>query len=224
VRWRGCEVAPPHLHSVSERLIVEARVAVLWRQPLNRERAHSVGLEHFALDHDPGNSYAIEDVLGKPYAILFAEHKINLSSLIPNKQQRTSGRNAQLRAEGMIVGMHVAAKVAICIGDFATQVHGPSGLGLSDKQIDVPSLGQSLRFCHIQDQGLHFSKWHPVQFIPISELESAQSQSHDSAEQGYYRLSSSMLWSNHGLDRFARAAGYGHPCSGCARWSSNHHR
>jgi hypothetical protein len=85
LRWRGCEVAPPHLHSVSERLIVEARVAVLWRQPLNRKRAHSFGLEHFALDHDPGNSYAIEDVLGKPYAILFAEHKINLSSLIPNE-------------------------------------------------------------------------------------------------------------------------------------------
>src|SRR5260370_12276085 len=85
VRWRGCEVAPSHLHCVSERLIVEARVAVLGLQPLNRERAHSVGLEHSALDHDPRNSYAIKNISRKPYAILFADHKINLSSLVPNK-------------------------------------------------------------------------------------------------------------------------------------------
>jgi hypothetical protein len=51
----------------------------------------------------------------------------------------------------MIVRVHVAAKVAICIGDFASQVHGLSRLRLSDKQIDVPSLGQSLRFCQVDD-------------------------------------------------------------------------
>src|ERR1700675_4776506 len=55
------------------------------RQPFNRHRAHSSGVEHFTLDHGPRNTYAIKHVLRKPYAVAFAEHKINLSALVRNK-------------------------------------------------------------------------------------------------------------------------------------------
>src|ERR1700675_3967048 len=54
------------------------------RQTLNRQRAHSSGVSHFTLDHDPRNTYPIENVIGKPYAVPFAEHKINLSALVGN--------------------------------------------------------------------------------------------------------------------------------------------
>src|SRR3982074_351170 len=51
------------------------------RQPLNCQRAHSAGVEHFTFDRDPRDTYAIENILRKPYAVPFAEHQITLSAL-----------------------------------------------------------------------------------------------------------------------------------------------
>src|ERR1700675_139407 len=79
------------------------------RQPFNRQRAHSSGVEHFTLDHGPRNTYAIENFLRKPYAVAFAEHQINFSALVRDKYQRITGGRAQLRAEGMVVTVRAAA-------------------------------------------------------------------------------------------------------------------
>src|SRR4029077_6652290 len=87
------------------------------RQPLNRQRAHSAGVKHFTFDHGPRNTYAIENVLRKPYAVPFADHQINLSALVGNKYQRTTSRRTHLGAEGMVVSVRVAAEVTIRIGD-----------------------------------------------------------------------------------------------------------
>src|SRR6202521_3866149 len=152
------------------------------RQPLNRQRAHSAGVEHFTFDHGPRNTYAIENVLRKPYAVPFAEHKINLSALVGNKYQRITGRRAQLRAEGMVVSVRMAAEETIRIGDFPSKTRNRSRNRLSHEQINVPLLRQSPRLCQIGDQRLHLPKWHTIQAIPVSELESAQSQSRDRAQ------------------------------------------
>src|SRR5205807_8882625 len=117
------------------------------RQSFNRQRAHSIGVEHFTFDHGPRNTYAIENALGKPYAVPFAEHEINLSALVGNKYQRTTGRRAQLRAEGVVVTVRVAAEVTIRIGDFTSKTHSLSRNRLSLEQINVPLPGQSPRLC-----------------------------------------------------------------------------
>ena len=152
------------------------------RQPLNRQRANSTGVQHFTFDRDPGNTYAIENVLRKPYAVPFAEHKISLSALVGNKYERTTGRRAQLRAEGMVVSVRMAAEITIRIGDFTSKTHSLSRNRLSCEQINVPLLRQSSRLCQIGDQRLHLPEWHIIQAIPVSELESAQSQSRDRAQ------------------------------------------
>jgi hypothetical protein len=64
---------------------------------------------------------------------------------------------------------------------------------LSDEQINVSLLGQTPRLCQIENQGLHLIEWHLVQLITISELESAQGQGGDPAEQRDHRLSISMF-------------------------------
>jgi hypothetical protein len=151
------------------------------RQSLNRQSAHSAGVEHFTSDHGPRNAYAIENVLRKPYTVPFVEHKINLSALIGNKYQRTTGRRAHLCAEGMVVTVRMAAEVTIRIGDFTSKTRSLSRNRLADKQINVPLLGQSPRPCQIGGQGLHLPEWHIIQAIPVSELESAQSHSRDCA-------------------------------------------
>jgi hypothetical protein len=152
------------------------------RQPFNRQRAHSAGVEHFTFDRSPRNTYAIENILGKPYAVPFAERKINFSALVGNKYQRTTGRRAHLGAEGMVVSVRVAAEVTIRIGDFTSKTHSLSRNRLSHEQINVPLLGQSPRLCLIGDQGLHLREWHIIQAVPVSELKSAQSQSCDCAQ------------------------------------------
>src|SRR5260370_16173814 len=147
------------------------------RQSLNRQRAHSAGVEHFTFDHGPRNTYAIENVLWKPRAVPFAEHEINFSALIGNKDQRIAGRRAQLGAEGMVVTVRAAAEVTIRIGHFASKTRSLSWNCLSHEQINLSLPGQSPRLCQIGDQGLHFGEGHIIQAIPVSELESAQSQS-----------------------------------------------
>src|SRR5437660_2641278 len=146
------------------------------RQPFNRQRAHSAGIEHFPFDHGPRNTYAIENVPGKPYAVPFAEHKINLSSLVGNKYQRIVGRRAHLGAEGMVVTVRVAAEVTIRIGDFTSKTHSLSRNRLSHQQINVPLPGQSPRLCQIEDQGLHLPDWHIIHALPVAGLTSAHSQ------------------------------------------------
>src|SRR5260370_33513109 len=86
------------------------------RQSLNRQRAHSAGVEHFTFDHGPRNTYAIENVLWKPRAVPFAEHEINFSALIGNKDQRIAGRRAHLGAEALFRTVRAAAEVTIRIG------------------------------------------------------------------------------------------------------------
>jgi hypothetical protein len=54
-------------------------------QPLNRQRAHSDGIENFAFDHDPRNAYAIKNIPRQRYAVLFVEHKIELAALVGNE-------------------------------------------------------------------------------------------------------------------------------------------
>src|ERR1700676_2909367 len=152
------------------------------RQPLNRQCANSTGVEHFTFDNDSRNTYTIENVLRKSYAVPFAEHKISLSALVGNKYERTTGRRAQLRAEGVVITVRVATEVTIRIGDFTSQTRSLSRNRLSHEQINVPLLGQSPRLCQIGDQRLHLPKWHTIQAIPVSELESAQSQSRDCAQ------------------------------------------
>src|SRR6266403_797452 len=149
------------------------------RQSLNRQSAHSAGVEHFTFDHGTRNTYAIENIPGKPYAVPFAEHKINLSSLVGNKYQSIAGCCAHLGAEGMVVTVRMAAEVTIRIGDFTSKTRSFPRNRLSDKQINVPLLGQSPRPCQIGGQGLHLPEWHIIQAIPVSELKSAQSQSRD---------------------------------------------
>jgi hypothetical protein len=152
------------------------------RQSFNRQRAHSAGVEHFTFDHGPRNTYAIENVLSKPRAVPFAEHEINFSALIGNKYQRIAGRRAQLGAEGMVITMRTAAEVTIRIGDFASKTRSLSWNSLSHEQINVSLPGQSPRLSQIGDQGLHFGEGHIIQAIPVSELESAQSQSRECAQ------------------------------------------
>jgi hypothetical protein len=153
-----------------------------------------------------------------------AEHEIDLSALVGNEYQGTASSGAQLRAEGVVVCVDVAAKVAICVGDFASQSDTFSGLSLSDLQINVPLLGQSSRFCQIESQWPHFREWHLVQVVPISKLERTQSHRRDSAEQCCQGLSTSMIPSYCGWHYFARSAGDRRLCSGRARWNSIHHR
>lgn len=54
-------------------------------QPLNRQSAHPDGVENFTFDHDARNAYAIKNILGQPYAVLFVEHKIELVALVGNE-------------------------------------------------------------------------------------------------------------------------------------------
>src|SRR5260370_19307032 len=152
------------------------------RQSFNRQRAHSAGVEHFTLDHGPRNADAIENVLGKPRAVLFAEHEINLSALVGNKSQRITGSRAQLGAEGMVITMRAVAEVTIRIGDLASKTRSLSWNRLSREQINVSLPGQSPRLCQIGDQGLHFGEGHIIHAIPFSALESAQSQSRECAQ------------------------------------------
>src|SRR6266446_7406591 len=168
-------------------------------QPFNRQRAHSAGVEHFTFDHGPRNTYAIENVLGKPYAVPFAEHEINLSSLVGNKYQRIAGCRAQLGAEGMVVTVRMAAEVTIRIGDFTSKTRSLSRNHLSHEQINVSLPCQSTRLCQIGDQGLHLFERHIIQAIPVSELESAQSQSRDRAQYLNHAPSTQMHASYRGL-------------------------
>src|SRR3984957_7314150 len=170
-----------------------SRAAVSWRQSINGHRAHSAGLEYFAFEHDPWDTYSIENALRQPYAILFVENQKKLFALVGNEYQRTPGRRAQLRAEGMIVIVHVNAQVTIRVGDFASQFHRLSRFCLSHQEINVSLLGQFPRFCQVENQGLDLGVGHLVQLTPISELESAQSQRRDCAEQCRHRPSISLL-------------------------------
>jgi hypothetical protein len=95
-----------------------------------------------------------------------------LPAFIGNKEQRTTRRCAELRTEGMIVGMRVTAKITICVGDFSSKTRGLSRHGLSGQQINVTLLSHYAGFCHVGDHGLHLREWHTIQPIPISELES----------------------------------------------------
>jgi hypothetical protein len=149
------------------------------RQSLNCQRTQPVGVKHFALDHNPRNAYTVENLFGKPYAVVFAEDKIRLSALVGDKHQRTASGCAHLRAKGVIVSVPMIAKVTIRIGDFASDVHGLPLHRLSYEQIDVPLLCHSPRSCQIGDHALHLRKWHAVQTMPVSELESTQCQSRD---------------------------------------------
>ena len=81
----------------------------------------------------------------------------------------------------MVVTVRMAAEVTIRIGDFASKTHSLSRNRLSREQINVPLRGQSPRLCQIGDQSLDLPEWHIIQAIPVSELESAQSQSRDRA-------------------------------------------
>jgi hypothetical protein len=71
------------------------------------------------------------------------------------------------------------AKVTIRVGDFPSDVHDLPLHCLSYEQIDVPLLCHSPRSCQIGDHALHLRKWHAVQTIPVSVLESTQCQSRD---------------------------------------------
>src|SRR5437667_74623 len=64
---------------------------------------------------------------------------------------------------------------------FTSKTRSLSRNRLSHEQINVPLPGQPPRLCQVGDQRLHLSEWHIVQAIPVSELESAQSQSRDRA-------------------------------------------
>src|SRR5260370_18047628 len=152
------------------------------RQSFNRQRAHSAGVEHFTLDHGRRNTYEIENVLWKPRAVPFAEHEINFSALIGNKDQRIAGRRAHLGAEGMVITMRTAAKETIRIGDFASKTRSLSWNCLSHEQINVSLPGQSPRLYQIGYQVLHFGEADIIQAIPLSHLESAQAQSRECAQ------------------------------------------
>jgi hypothetical protein len=141
-------------------------------QCLNCQCTQSVGVQHFALHHNPWNTYPVENIVGKPSSVLYAEDEIDLSALVGNKEQWTARRCAELRTEGMIIGMRVTAKITICVGDFSSKARGLSRHGLSGQQINVTLLSHYAGFCHVGDHGLHLREWHTIQPIPISELES----------------------------------------------------
>src|SRR5580698_7805103 len=139
----------------------------------------SFGVQHFALCHDPGNAYPVEHVFWKPNSIQYADDEIDLSALVRNKEQRTTRRHTKLRTEGMIIGMCVRSKITICVGDFSSKAHRLSGHDLSGQQINITLLSHIACFCQVGNQGLHLREWHVIQPIPISKLESTQSQCRD---------------------------------------------
>jgi hypothetical protein len=75
--------------------------------------------------------------------------------------------------------VQVTAHIAIRVGHLPAQAHGFSGFGLAHKQINVPLFCHSPRFWQIGDQLPDLRERHLVQLIPISKLESTQSQSRD---------------------------------------------
>jgi hypothetical protein len=136
----------------------------------------SVGVRDFASNYDPGNTYPVENVVRKAYSVLYAEDEIDLAALVGNKEQRTTRRSAELRTESVIIGMRVTAKITICVGDFSSKTRGLSRHALSGQQINIPLLSHVASFRQVGDHRLHLREWHVIQSIPISELESTQSQ------------------------------------------------
>ena len=149
----------------------------------------SVGVKNFPFDHDPRHANTVENVRGKPYALPFAQDYVNLAAVVGNEYKRTAGGSAQLGAEGMIVTVRVIAKVATCVAELASHGHGPSAHSLSSVQLNVPSLCHALRSCQVEDQALCLRERHIIQPIPISELESTQSQSGECGDQPNHGLS-----------------------------------
>jgi hypothetical protein len=136
----------------------------------------SVGVQDFTPDYDPGNSYPVENVFRKPYSVLYVEDEVDLPALVRNKDQGAARRSAELRTESVIIGMRVTAKITICVGDFSSKTRGLSRHALSGQQINIPLLSHVASFRQVGDHRLHLCEWHVIQSIPISELESTQSQ------------------------------------------------
>ncbi len=136
----------------------------------------SVSVEHLALDYDPGDADAVENVPGKPYAILLAKDEIDASILVGNKSQRTARGCAQLRAKSMIVTMSAIAQVTIDVGELTAESYLLSAHELPREQVNVSLLRHFLRSCQVRNHGLNFREWHAVEPMPISELKGAQTQ------------------------------------------------
>jgi hypothetical protein len=180
--WKCAPAGPAETSLLTIALLVSISRGKLLRKSFNRQRPQSVHLKRFALDHDSGDANAIKNLIREPYTVALSEDKIDLSSLVGNKQQRATGGGAQLGAESMIVRMGVTAQVTICVGDFTSKAHSPSRSCLSSQQLDVPLLRHFLRFRQVGDESLDLRERHIIQPVPISELESTQCQSRDSAQ------------------------------------------
>jgi hypothetical protein len=104
----------------------------------------------------------IENVFGTPYSVFPSQNDMDLALLIGYKDQRTSGRNTQLGAEGVIVCVRAITKIAICVRELSPQVDRSTGYNLSAKKLDIPLLRQSPRSPEIRDERLHLCERHVV--------------------------------------------------------------
>jgi hypothetical protein len=111
---------------------------------------YSIHFDQSANDRDARDANLVKHLFGKPDPVFTRQNHIDLALMIRDKYQGTSGRNAQLGAERVIVSVRAVTKVAIRIRELSPEAHRLTRHDLSAKELDIPLLRQSLRFFEIR--------------------------------------------------------------------------
>jgi hypothetical protein len=136
----------------------------------------SIGVYRFAVYEDAGDAYLVEEVCGEWDGVARRQHYVGLVALIGDKEQRGTSGGAELGAEGVIVGMVVAAEITVGVREFAAKGNGVARHGLSGEEFDVSLFCEGLRFRQIRNERLHFRERKAVQAVSISKLKRAKSE------------------------------------------------
>jgi hypothetical protein len=116
----------------------------------------SVGVYRFAFYEDARDAYLVEEACGEWDGVARRQHYVGLVALIGEEEQRGTCGGAELGAEGVIVGMVVAAEITVGVGEFAAKGDGVARHGLSGEQLYVSLFCEVLRFRQIRNERLHF--------------------------------------------------------------------
>jgi hypothetical protein len=131
-------------------------------EAIHGEPPYSIHFDQSANDRDARDANLVKNLFGKPDPVFARQNDIDLALVIRDKYQGTSGRNAQLGAERVIVIVRAITKVAIRIRELSAEAHRLTRHSLSAKELYIPLLRQSLRFFEIRDQSLHLCEGHIV--------------------------------------------------------------
>lgn len=130
----------------------------------------SIGFENSAGNLNSGDANVVQNVLRQLNSVLSGEDEIDLISLIGEEQDRRTGGNAQLRAEGMIVCVSVKAEVAIGVGEFAAKMNRLPLDRLSGVQFNIALLRHLLSAGKVGNESLHPCEGHVVHSVAIAKL------------------------------------------------------